>query len=115
MAKPFLYHISPVKNHASILKAGVEPMFSKGANRHVWMVDFTRLSWALAHCALRHDCKVDDLEVWLINGDTALNVHKIRWPGIFTSACRQRTQGFMSARLALELVEHGSPDDRPRA
>lgn len=50
-----LYHVTHRRNIASIRRVGVDPAFSRGRMRCVYVVRGDRIGWAVAHCIARHD------------------------------------------------------------
>lgn len=99
-----LFHVSPARNHASILKSGVEPVMSKGKTQSSWWVSQGKLAWAIAHCSARHQLPVTELEVWLRDGDTAKGMKRSRWTGVYYTGCRNVTQGHCTAEKALDFI-----------
>jgi hypothetical protein len=83
-----LYHVTLRDNHASITRAGVEPLFARGAKKASWWVDYSRLHWALAHCSARHNASVNQLEVWAVSKKAFPRLMKFRYPGMFFTPCR---------------------------
>lgn len=64
-----LYHITPSENVASIYESGLQPSYSTGFMKSVWLVNKRNIVWALAHCSNRHSVSVDNLSVTTINTD----------------------------------------------
>ncbi len=51
-----LYHTTPARKLASILRYGIRPELARGARRESWLHTRGRLGWALDHVARRHGC-----------------------------------------------------------
>jgi len=100
-----LYHVSPIRNHTSILNTGVDPALSRSKFHASWWVTSDKLAWALAHCSVRHNVIVTDLEVWFKRPLPFKNKTRTRWQGVFTTHCNNKPDGFMSAQEALEELK----------
>lgn len=99
-----LFHVSPKTNRASITKSGVDPIWSRGKSQCSWWVDQRKLAWAIAHCSAHHGVPADQLEVWYRDGNTARNMKRSRWAGVYWTTCRNMTEGVYSIELALSLL-----------
>lgn len=97
-----LYHVSPKKNHESILKSGVEPLFSQGAMPQCWWVDSSRLTWAIAHTSARHNISVLEIEVWSLDSKHFPRLYKWVYSGVFRTPCRIVTGNVVDASLLIE-------------
>jgi len=100
-----LYHVSPIRNHTSIVKSGVDPALARSRFHASWWVTSEKLAWALAHCSVRHNVIVTDLEVWFKRPITFKRQTRTRWAGVYTSRCNNHPDGFMSAQEALEAMK----------
>jgi len=100
-----LYHISPVRNHISILKIGVDPGLSRSAYHASWWATSEKLAWALAHCSIRHGIPVTDLEVWFCRPIPFKGKTRTKWTGVITTHSINRPDGFMSSQEALEALK----------
>jgi len=100
-----LYHVSPVRNHTSIIKTGIEPALARTNFKASWYVTSEKLAWALAHCSVRHNLPVSELEVWFIPQGQFKKRTNTRWPGVFTTFCNNFPQGFLSAQEILEELK----------
>src|SRR5436305_1135555 len=49
-----LYHTTPARRLAAILRAGIRPECARGARPEVWLHTPGRLDWARGHVAARH-------------------------------------------------------------
>lgn len=58
-----LYHVTTRYRLDLICAKGLDPAKSRGKRQVVWLVDGSKLAWAIAHCSIRHDVKVDQLRV----------------------------------------------------
>lgn len=61
-----LYHVTPASNLASIYESGLQPNYSEGLMKVVWLVGKRNIVWAIAHCSNRHSESVDNLAVMTI-------------------------------------------------
>lgn len=95
-----LYHVSPASNRASILRSGIDPIYSTGARQLVWLVDGSKLMWAVAHCSARHGVSTDKLDIWTV--PFPRRTGKTAWRGVFTTPCRNVTQKFEPASEYIE-------------
>lgn len=103
-----LYHVTPRKNLESILASGVDPVFSQGARQVTWWVTRDRLPWAIAHCSIRHNCKVAELAVVSVYRPLKKGA-KTRWSGVLVSPCNMRVDHHTVASSALErLLENAA-------
>ena len=94
-----VYHVSLVSNHDSILRLGVDGIFSQGAKKESWWVDNSRLHWALAHCSARFGVSVNQLEVWQADRTQIPRLHKFRYAGMYSTPCRVKTRFFHASHI----------------
>lgn len=99
-----LFHVSPAKNHVSIAKFGVEPLYSRGKRKTSWWVDQRKLAWALAHVSIGHQLPVNELEVWYRDGETAKGMKRSSWVGVYYTACQNKVEGYYRAETVLDLL-----------
>lgn len=59
-----LFHVSPRKNDASILKSGILLKYHKCYEPAVWLVKRDLLEWAIRHVKQRHKCEY--VTVWAV-------------------------------------------------
>lgn len=59
-----LYHATPVRNDASILRTGLETARAVGAKKVVWLHTRANTPWAVLHVAKRHRCDPRDVVVF---------------------------------------------------
>lgn len=103
-----LYHVTLASNLESIASTGVDPEFSQGARKLSWWVTRDKLAWAIAHCSLRHDCKVNDLVVVSIFRPLKKG-SRTRWAGVMVSPCNNRIDHYTTAGAVLErLLENAA-------
>jgi hypothetical protein len=62
----YFYHVSPSKNRSSIMLTGIDPLLATGNAAKVWVVDKSRIEWAIIHCSARHAVSVLELDVWAV-------------------------------------------------
>jgi len=77
-----LYHITPTTNNVSILTRGLDPAFSRGKRKTVWLCDWTRIHWALAHVSFKHETPVNELSAFMITLERS-EVINTAWRGIY--------------------------------
>lgn len=77
-----LYHVTPTKNVLSILTRGLDPEFSRGKRKTVWVCEYPKLHWALAHVSYKHETAVSDLTVFMFSKDIN-DVIKTAWRGVY--------------------------------
>ena len=58
-----LYHATLKSNLDSIRELGLNPQFSQGAEKVIWMHTASRREWAILHVQKRHKCTLDDVIV----------------------------------------------------
>lgn len=85
-----LYHVSPIKNHSSILAHGVEPLYASGALKRSFWVDRARLNWAIRHVQARHGVGEGQVEVWVTLRKNVRNLRKTGVAGVFSTSCATR-------------------------
>jgi hypothetical protein len=83
-----LFHITPTRNIASIIRSGLLPRRSKGADLRVWLCSEWRIPWAFTHLAAHHNC---DKLTCLAVLPSGLLLRRKR-EGIFTTADRILTE-----------------------
>lgn len=84
-----LYHVSPAKNRANILSFRLDPIFSLGKQQVIWLVDETKLLWAIVHCSARHHTSADKLDIWLCP-EVIHKLQKTPWKGVYKTPCAVR-------------------------
>lgn len=77
-----LYHITPSENVSSIYESGLQPSYSTGFMKAVWLVGKRNIVWALAHCSNRHGTSVDNLCVMTVVTDNQ-KVTRFATSGLF--------------------------------
>lgn len=101
-----LYHVSPSKNRASILAHGLEPsLFSRGAQKKLWLVEWKEIMWALAHTAKRHGVRPEDCDVWIINKLAIKRLQKTGLRDVWQTPCKVAAHVYMSAQHTMERYE----------
>lgn len=103
-----LFHVSPKANEQSILKSGVDPIFSKGKAQLSWFVSYERLPWALAHCSARHNLPVSELVIFTVPSLRLRKMRRTRYDGIYATPCRTRVD--ISAPAIVGLNPQGVND-----
>lgn len=77
-----LYHVSPRSNFDSIMEVGVSPAFSIGRKTCIWLVDFNKLPWAMAHVSERKDVSVLHLLVFTVCSPKT-ELRRAPWAGVY--------------------------------
>lgn len=83
-----LYHFSPVRHRARILRFGLRPECSLGKIQRVWLCDASRLAWARRHVANHHGVAPASLDCYAVIVD-ASTLGKKR-SGVYYSVVRLR-------------------------
>ena len=78
-----LYHATPKSNLDSIFADGLDPAFSTGKAKVIWLHTKSRRHWAIAHVQKRHRCNLD--EVVLIEVNVPRSRLQRRWRGLWTT------------------------------
>lgn len=84
-----LYHVTPNHNIGSIYESGLNPLYSTGMIKAVWMVTKRNILWAIAHCSARHSVSADDLVVFTVPAD---GYTIVRFPTTGLYYCKQVIQ-----------------------
>ncbi len=58
-----LYHVTPAENARSIEASGIDPKYSRGKMRAVWLVNKGNILWSVAHVSSQHHAPVDELVI----------------------------------------------------
>lgn len=61
MTKKWCYHWTHKRNLTRILRYGLDPEKSEGKQPKVWMAEYSRIAWALAHVSQSHGWDADDM------------------------------------------------------
>jgi len=77
-----MYHVTHMGCVASIIENGLDPAYSNGKIKAVWLADSKRLHWAIAHVAAKHNDIIADLWVAVVHVDPR-DLKRFRWPGIY--------------------------------
>ena len=56
-----LYHATPKRNLESIHQHGLDPAFSKGKRKEIYLHTAGRRAWAILHTARRHRIPAEDV------------------------------------------------------
>jgi len=99
---PFLFHVSPKSNRASILKSGVDPIFSHGIRKVSWWVDTRALMWAVSHCSDRYGVSPANLDVFIVKASAVPQMRNAGFVGLHMTGCRVKVSEYLSALKALE-------------
>jgi hypothetical protein len=78
-----LFHWTPRKNLAAILKRGLLPHYAVGNKRTVWACRRTKAAWALLHVAMRHGFDPDQFVLIEVKV-THSKIRKTCWRGVYT-------------------------------
>lgn len=79
-----LYHATLKTNLNSIREFGLNPEFSQGAEKVIWMHTACRREWAILHVQKRHKCSLDDVVV--IEVSIPRSKLRRRWRGLWTTS-----------------------------
>jgi len=79
-----LYHVSPRQNFDSIMELGVSPAFSRGRRNVVWLVDYEKLPWAMAHVSEKEDVSVLHMLVFTVAAPKP-ELRRAPWRGVYQS------------------------------
>ena len=97
-----VFHVTTRANEDSILKSGIDPVYSKGKAQLSWFVSYERLPWALAHCSARHHTPVDNLVVFPVPFTRLRRWRNSRYPGIYSTPCRTKVDISVPAEVCLD-------------
>lgn len=78
-----LYHATLKRKLDSIQKHGLNPDFSKGAEKVIWLHTRSRTHWAIAHVQKRHKVNLSDVVIITVN--IPRSRLKRRWRGLWTT------------------------------
>ena len=62
-----LYHATLKSNLTSITENGIDPEYSRGAEKVVWLHTRSRTEWAILHLLKRYKCSMDDIIIITVN------------------------------------------------
>ena len=79
-----LYHATLKSNLTSITEKGIDPSFSKGAEKVIWLHTAGKREWAILHTTQRHQCEV--AEVMILTVNVPRSKIRRRWRGLWTTA-----------------------------
>lgn len=102
-----LFHVTRKVVHESIVKVGVDPIFSRGKMQVSWWVDQRALAWAIAHVSLKDNIPVSELEIWTCKGHASKGMKRTRWVGVYMTPCRNKTFECYRPEIALECLAEG--------
>jgi len=77
-----MYHVTHWRCITSIIETGLDPAYSNGKLRAVWLADSKRLHWAIGHVAVNNHDDINDLWVCAVHVDPR-DLKRWRWPGIY--------------------------------
>lgn len=66
MSSKTLFHVTPTRNAASIIRTGLLAVKAAGKLRAVWLVGKMRRKWAIRHVCARHLAQVAELTVFVV-------------------------------------------------
>ena len=89
-----LYHATLKSNLDSIRENGINPEFSKGKDKVIWLHTASRTHWAIAHVQKRH--KVNLSEVVIITVNVPRSKLKRRWRGLWSTTETINATAFVS-------------------
>lgn len=81
----YLYHWTPRINVRSIMREGLDPVYSTGRQRRVWLAGYRRAQWACSHAAARHRVSPDEMVLLRVDV-TRLKLTRTCWSDVRTSA-----------------------------
>ncbi|HSS95433.1 MAG TPA: hypothetical protein VLK33_00305 [Terriglobales bacterium] len=99
-----LYHVSPRSNFDSIMELGVSPAFSVGRKACIWLVEFDKLAWAMAHVSERKDVSVLHLLVFTV-APAKPELRRAPWHGVFQCLSATYPTNVMHAGDILRAIE----------
>jgi len=96
----FLYHVTPKYNRQSIMTKGVDPNYSQGRRRLIWVCEWERLTWALAHISAHQSCAVDVLLVCIVG----LDLREVKRTSILGVYTYHKAAPVLEVKSAVELL-----------
>lgn len=78
-----LYHATLKSNLDSINEKGIDPSFSKGAEKVIYLHTASRTEWAILHMLKRHRCSID--EIIIIEVNVPRGKLRRRWRGLWST------------------------------
>ena len=96
-----LYHATLKANLDSIREKGINPEFSQGKERVIWLHTASRIHWAIAHTQKRHGGTLADIII--IEVSIPRSRIKRRWRGLWTTT--ETLTDFISTTDAEALAE----------
>ena len=79
-----LYHATLKSNLTSITETGIDPEYSRGAEKVIWLHTAGRREWAILHTTQRHQCEVDAVMIIAVN--VPRSKLRRRWRGLWSTA-----------------------------
>jgi hypothetical protein len=98
-----LYHVTPARNLESISYNGIDPGFTTREVRDVWLVRGSKVGWAIAHVAKRHD--VLPSEVIVLRCHVPRSWLRRRKAGVWS------TEQTIPLRIITDALDYTSIDD----
>ena len=96
-----LYHATLKSNLDSITEKGINPEFSKGAEKVIWLHTAGRTEWAILHTLKRHRCSIDAVVILTVN--VPRSQLRRRWRGLWTTT--ETLKAFVSITEAEAFAE----------
>ena len=78
-----LYHATLKSNLTSITETGIDPEYSRGAEKVIWLHTAGRREWAILHTTQRHQCEVSEVRILTVN--VPRSKLRRRWRGLWTT------------------------------
>ena len=78
-----LYHATLKRNLDSIKAKGLDPAFSTGKEKVIWLHTASRTHWAIAHVQKRHKVNLSDVVILTVN--IPRSRLKRRWRGLWST------------------------------
>ena len=104
-----LFHVSPRQYFDSVMGSGISPAFSRGRANVVWLVDESKLVWALAHVSAKDDISVLQLLVYTVKPPRA-ELRLARWPGVYQCLIAAYPTDVRYASDVLKMLENDLKD-----
>lgn len=101
----YVHHVTSYETAKKIIDSGfVDPAFSQGQKRVCWFVTRSKVTWAIAHVAHRHQLELPDLAVITVkvNGVALLPVSR---RGLWASGVKLPVVEMVSAEMWLSREE----------
>lgn len=91
-----LFHVTPTMNVESIMVEGINPARSTGKRERAWLVNGSRVLWALCHISIKYNLPIGALSILKVAAP-ATQVRLWSIPGVFFTNFTMKTSHPLAA------------------